>query len=74
VGRAAVSIRFRREPDGSASHEVLEREGRLAVIEAAPPGAEDDVTWRERLERMALRRLPGRRARAARIALGFESR
>lgn len=73
VGRARVTIRFERRPDGTAAHEVLERQGRLVVIEAGPPGAADDVSWRERLERLALGGLPGRRARAARIALGLEA-
>jgi glycogen debranching enzyme len=71
VGRASVTLRFTRRPDGSAAHDIVERRGRLAIIEAGPPGAEDDISWRERLERLAVQRLPGRRARAARIALGL---
>jgi hypothetical protein len=73
VGRARVTLRFTRRDDGTAEHEVLERQGRLVVIAVGPPGAVDDVTWRERLGRMALHGLPGRRARAARIALGLET-
>jgi glycogen debranching enzyme len=73
VGRARMSIRFERRSDGTAAHEVLERQGRLIVVEAGPPGAADDASWRERLERLALGGLPGRRARAARIALGLET-
>ena len=37
VGAATVSLRFRRQGDGSARHEVIEREGALRVIEVPPP-------------------------------------
>jgi glycogen debranching enzyme len=73
VGRARVSLRFTRRPDGTARHQVLSRSGPLIVLEGGPPDA-TDPTVRERLTRAALQRLPGRRARAARIALGFETR
>jgi glycogen debranching enzyme len=73
VGRARVSLRFTRRSDGTARHEVLSRSGPLLVLEGGPPNALDP-TPRERVTRAALERLPGRRARAARIALGFETR
>jgi glycogen debranching enzyme len=69
VGRARVSLRFVRGDDGFARHDVLGRSGRLAVVEVGPPN-EEGGPWRDRLGRLALSRLPGRRARAARIALG----
>jgi glycogen debranching enzyme len=72
VGRARVSIRFVRQEDGTAIHEVIDRRGPLLVVEAGPPNA-IEMTPRERLTLGALERLPGRRARAARIALGLET-
>jgi glycogen debranching enzyme len=71
VGRARISLAFTRERDGSARHEVIERSGRLAVIDAGPPQA-GDRAWAERLAAAGLRVAPGRRFRAARIALGLE--
>ncbi len=72
VGDAVISLRFRREADGSASHEVVERKGRLFVVVAPSP---DDVEqsragWGERFEAWAFAHAPGRLARAARISLG----
>jgi glycogen debranching enzyme len=73
VGKATVSLRFRRRDDGVADHEVLERDGPLLVVEAPPP---QDVSGEadpgERLKSWALERMPGRLARALRIALGIE--
>jgi glycogen debranching enzyme len=75
VGHARLSIRFRRRADGSAGHEVLERRGRVIVVDMGPPqaapGAHVDMT--ERLGRALLEHAPGRLARAARIALGIRS-
>ncbi|MFL6263693.1 MAG: glycogen debranching N-terminal domain-containing protein [Thermoanaerobaculia bacterium] len=72
VGDATVSIRFERASDGTTGHEVIEREGRLLVVEVPPP---DDVetgrqSWADRLALWGLEHAPGRLARAARIALG----
>ncbi|HEY3568437.1 MAG TPA: glycogen debranching N-terminal domain-containing protein [Thermoanaerobaculia bacterium] len=72
VGNATVSIRFERASDGTTGHEVIEREGRLLVVEVPPP---EDVetgrqSWADRLAHWGLDHAPGRLARAARIALG----
>jgi glycogen debranching enzyme len=71
VGRATVDLRFDRRPDGSAGWRSRTH-GRLVVIAAGPPddvGAGDVL---EALQRGALRRAPGRLARAARIGLGLD--
>ncbi|HEY3523064.1 MAG TPA: amylo-alpha-1,6-glucosidase, partial [Candidatus Limnocylindrales bacterium] len=68
VGRGVVSLRFTRRSDGSARHEVVERTGPIVVVVVGPPNGED-ASWRERVARAALRYLPGRRGRAARIAM-----
>jgi glycogen debranching enzyme len=71
VGAGAVDLRFDRRPDGSASWRVLDSHGRLVVV---PAGAPDDVAGGnlfERIEIELLRRMPGRRAEAGRIALGL---
>ncbi len=70
VGRARLSIRFRREKDGSAAHEVLDRTGAVLILEVPPPDAVERVGWIGRVERWLLDHAPGRLARAARIALG----
>jgi glycogen debranching enzyme len=72
VGDAVVSLRFRREADGSASHEVVDRQGRLMVLAVPPP---DDVDpshagWSERVQAWVFYHAPGRLARAARLSLG----
>jgi glycogen debranching enzyme len=73
VGRAAIDLRFVRNEDGSASHEVLNRRGRLLVIPAGPPeSADQQESLLEGLAKAGLTHLPGTRARAARIALGLE--
>ena len=72
VGPATVSIRFERQPDGSASHEILDQAGRLLIIEAPPP---QDVTGASPLDAVkawAIAHAPGRQARALRIGLGLE--
>ncbi len=70
VGDACITLRFHREKDGRASHEVVERDGTLLVHETAPPDAIDEGGLLERLEQWALEHAPGRLARAARLALG----
>jgi glycogen debranching enzyme len=71
VGRAKVSLRFRRRPDGSASHELLSRRGPLLVVEAPPPDAAEHSGLAETLGALVLEHAPGRLARAARLALGM---
>jgi glycogen debranching enzyme len=74
VGRATVDLRFSRRKDGSASHKVLRKDGRLLIVPAGPPadlsGKPPQLT--EAIGRAALERAPGRLVRAARIALGVE--
>jgi len=70
VGDATATIRFRRETDGSTTHDVLERHGTLHILRAPPPDHTDEISWGEALEEWALEHAPGRTARAARIALG----
>ena len=71
VGDATVSLRFRRRPDGSASHEVLSRRGTLIVAEAPPPDAPDAKDLGESLASVLMAHAPGRMARAARLAIGM---
>jgi glycogen debranching enzyme len=71
LGRATVAIRFVRRDDGSAAHEVIERRGPAVVVELPPPNSPEGGGWRGELGRELLRRMPGRRATAARIALGL---
>ena len=71
VGDAVVTIRFDRESDGTASHRVVEKHGRLTVLEVPPPDAiagHDGLM--PRLLEWVLERAPGRTARALRIAMG----
>lgn len=67
-----MSIRLERNADGSASHEVIERDGSFFVVEA---GAPQDVPGRrsstEELKAWALEHAPGRMAKALRIGLGL---
>ncbi len=72
VGRARVDLRFTRQPDGTAQHEVIRQSGRMLIVEAGPPQA-DEGGWTERLSAAGLRLAPGRRFRAARIAMGLET-
>jgi glycogen debranching enzyme len=71
VGTATVSVRFERRDDGRASHEILERDGTLHLIEVPAP---DDIAGpngvREHLVAAALEHAPGRLPKALRIALG----
>jgi glycogen debranching enzyme len=72
IGDATVSLRFQRRDDGSASHEVIEQDGRLLVIEAPPPQDVAGGTMVEAVKAWAIEHAPGRQARALRIALGLE--
>jgi glycogen debranching enzyme len=47
VGGAAVSLRFRREPDGSSSWDVIHRRGSLHVVRQPPPESLS-ATWTDR--------------------------
>ena len=72
VGDAVVSLRFVRQPDGSATHEVLEQTGRLHTLTVPPPndGGDSDDSWLDDLKAWMLRHAPGRKAREVRLALG----
>jgi glycogen debranching enzyme len=70
VGDATVTLRFRRQDDGSASHEVLARRGTLVVAESPPPDA-PGVSLGESLTTLLVANAPGRMARAARLAIGI---
>jgi len=74
VGDAVASIRFRRQEDGSAAHEVLERTGTLHVVAAPPPAdlGSGRETLLDHLKGWAVRHAPGRMGRVARIALGVQ--
>jgi glycogen debranching enzyme len=69
VGDAAISLRFDRESDGSASHRVLERTGTLHVLTAPPPDASPRGPV-ESVQSWLFAHAPGRLGRALRIALG----
>jgi glycogen debranching enzyme len=71
VGRATVDLRFRRRDDGSAEWAVVRRHGPLVVVPMWPPEAEPANLF-EGLEKLALGVMPGRLARAARIAVGLD--
>ena len=77
VGDAAVSLRFDRRDDGTASHDVIERDGTLLVMEApppqdvAPPGGPARAV--EAAQAWAIEHAPGQTMRALRIALGLET-
>ena len=73
VGNASVSIRFERREDGSASHDVIERDGTLHVVGVPSPNTADgtDVGPMDRLMLFAIDRAPGRMAKVLRIALGL---
>ena len=74
VGDAVVTLRFERRPDGSAGHEVLDRAGRLVVLEVPPPQDLSGGSPLDALKAWAIEHAPGREARALRIALGMERR
>jgi glycogen debranching enzyme len=72
VGDAVVSLRFVRQADGSAAHEVLEQTGRLHTVTVPPPsdGGDFNGSWLDDLKAWMLRHAPGRKAREIRLALG----
>ncbi|MGQ0701937.1 MAG: amylo-alpha-1,6-glucosidase [Gemmatimonadales bacterium] len=74
VGDAAVSLRFERRDDGSAAVDVLERHGTLFVLTVPPPRdlSPERASWLDHLKEWGLEHLPGRMARALRIAVGIE--
>jgi glycogen debranching enzyme len=72
VGRATVSIRFDRTGDGTAGHTVLAQDGHLIVVEAPPPQAIRPAGAFDAVKAWAIDHVPGRQARALRIALGLE--
>ncbi len=71
VGRATVDLEFERRDDGSARWRVLRRDGSLFVVPAGPPDNAEGGSWLERVQRGLLPAMPGRLARAGRIALGM---
>ena len=71
VGDATVTLRFRRNDDGTASHEVLSRRGTLVVAEAPPPDAVGPAGIGESIANLLVEHAPGRMARAARLAIGM---
>ncbi|HEX5436610.1 MAG TPA: glycogen debranching N-terminal domain-containing protein [Gemmatimonadaceae bacterium] len=74
VGEAVASLRFHRKDDGSAEHEILEREGSMHVLEVAPPAdvRSERTHLLDRIERWGIEHAPGTTARALRIAMGLE--
>lgn len=73
VGHATLSLRFERNEDGTASHEVLEQDGRLLVVGAPPPSPANGRSPSEWIADFGIRHAPGRLARTLRIALGLEA-
>jgi glycogen debranching enzyme len=75
VGDAVVSLRFDRKADGSAGVTVLEKTGRLFVLTVPPPIdlSPERGNWLDHLKEWGLEHLPGRMARALRIAVGIEA-
>jgi glycogen debranching enzyme len=72
VGMATVSLRFERQDDGSASHEILEQDGHLLIVEAPPPQDVAGASPLDAVKAWAIEHAPGRQARALRIGLGLE--
>jgi glycogen debranching enzyme len=72
VGMTTLSLRFERRDDGRASHEILEQDGRLLVVEAPPPQDVAGASPLDAAKAWAIEHAPGRQARALRIALGLE--
>jgi hypothetical protein len=72
IGDATVSLRFERNADGSAGHEVLDQSGHLIVLTAPPPQDVHALSPLDAIKAWAIEHAPGRDARALRIALGLE--
>jgi glycogen debranching enzyme len=72
VGDAHVSIAFTRQLDGTTTYDVLDKTGRLHVLEVAPPQDAEPSTesWRDALIGWILAHAPGRVALALRLAFG----
>jgi glycogen debranching enzyme len=71
IGAATVTLRFRRQEDGTAAHEVVNQRGSLLIVGAPPPDLPPGKgTPLERLADWALEHAPGRLARAMRIGIG----
>ena len=62
VGRARLTLRFRRAPDGSAHHEIVERRGRVVVVPVGPAAGRPDGS---RTGRAGQARAPRARAGAS---------
>ena len=74
VGDAVVTIRFERDGDGGATHEVLEQQGTLHIVRVPPPDAVGGPTGvGEHLVSWVMDHAPGRLPTALRIALGGET-
>src|SRR5205823_5726800 len=72
VGDARVSLRFMRGRDGTAHHEVLDRDGKLLVVTVPPPDPVDPATtsWLDDLKSWLIEHARGTTARQVRLALG----
>jgi len=72
VGNATASIRFERGRDGATAFDVLDKRGRLFVVELPPPQDTEasSRSWDEAVRSWLLERAPGRFAAALRLALG----
>jgi glycogen debranching enzyme len=74
IGEARVSIQFERSADGVTHHTVLEKAGRLHILDVPPPQqARDQQSWRDVISTWALAHAPGRTAAALRKALGDDA-
>jgi len=74
VGEARVSIRFERSADGVTHHTVIDKAGRLHILEVPPPQETGGrQSWRDAISMWALAHAPGRTAAALRMALGDEA-
>jgi glycogen debranching enzyme len=72
VGDATASIRFERGRDGRTAFDVIDKSGRLFIVEMPPPQEVNPLgrSWDEAARTWLLERAPGRLASALRLALG----